>query len=388
MSAGTRYRSGERDSQFKLYARMGAVTPCRNATCQEDSNEVVSSSNWLMRIPGQKKISGVYTPPPATVGAYPDYYSECYSSAFTKLGERYRAQVSDMLTALGEARETCHEIGAFAKKVSDAYDKGHKDLIKEIRSAVAGGGGSKASRAVSLGKLISEFWLSWSFGIQPTIADVRSAAETLAAIHDDVRRFRKVSANAAITSASNAAFSDFQSTPYTALQFKGNDRSSKHYSLKMGGTLYAQDMSLPGIGVRSGVAPQNVIPALWELMPYSWLIDYAINLGDLVGAYSNGYMHLSNAWLVTVKEASITRTVMPSPQAGIFTQLYATQAEVRSKKFQWSRTPAALIEMPGITLRSPPAITQALNAIAVGIQNIGNTPPTKPVFVPGHGWFK
>lgn len=42
-----------------------------------------------------------------------------------------------------------------------------------------------------------------------------------------------------------------------------------------------------------GIMPSQFLPTVWELIPYSWLVDYFTNMGDIVAAACRNYGDLS-----------------------------------------------------------------------------------------------
>jgi len=59
---------------------------------------------------------------------------------------------------------------------------------------------------------------------------------------------------------------------------------------------------------RVGFAPTNWLPTLWELLPYSFLIDYFTNIGNIISAYSlarTGLMWTNKTTVKSIKKAYI-----------------------------------------------------------------------------------
>jgi hypothetical protein len=78
------------------------------------------------------------------------------------------------------------------------------------------------------------------------------------------------------------------------------------------------NISVAGIGHNLasdfGLMPKDFLPTVWELLPYSFLIDYVSNLGDIVNAFSVPSSAI--AW-VNITERSIRKVISRAvPEAG------------------------------------------------------------------------
>jgi hypothetical protein len=138
---------------------------------------------------------------------------------------------------------------------------------------------------------IADNWLAYRYGILPNI---RLAHDLMAAPFKEVQeRFTSRS----------SGFSDFSSETVDATD-PGNYDVSKHcvknHSVVVsGGCLYQWEQTFnSAFGLRISDIPS----AIWELLPYSFVVDWVLNVGDYVQAITpkKGVNHLAS-W-ATVRE--------------------------------------------------------------------------------------
>jgi hypothetical protein len=59
-----------------------------------------------------------------------------------------------------------------------------------------------------------------------------------------------------------------------------------------------------------GFSPEQFLPTAWELVPYSFLIDYFTNIGDIIAGWSSLLVPLKWANKTTRKTNEVTRVAM------------------------------------------------------------------------------
>jgi hypothetical protein len=178
-------------------------------------------------------------------------------------------------TFLAELRETIGMLKRPMKGLTE-YAQGYVNVLKK----------RKARWPKSFSRVVADTWLEYSFGWSPFLSDVKSAAETLARFHNDFRR----SAVKAYGEDPIVIYSGYETRGYFggAVPFI---RSTDYRSIakviyrvgidaKMG---YAEG-SVNRIIELSGFQFQNVIPTIWEILPWSFMVDYFSNVGNVIEA--------------------------------------------------------------------------------------------------------
>lgn len=132
----------------------------------------------------------------------------------------------------------------------------------------------------TLRRAIAEAWLQWSFGIKPLLSDIRNANEAISTFLTSSDHRVRLQAGSSITrnvSLVNPSMVGLYGTSVTAF-VQGTETLFYKYvgafDLKVKSS---NDYSAENV---FGLEPSSILTTLYELTPYSWLIDYFTSLGD------------------------------------------------------------------------------------------------------------
>lgn len=181
----------------------------------------------------------------------------------------------------------------------------------------------KARRTNADNKLrdCQDLWLSYSFGIKPMMQDARDLASAVATFMAKPRHMQVVSGAAEKTWRTSTKFSGYGGVPgMTARDFTLSYNHSIKYVYKAGVNLAAlagnnydlSDVLLPELSLRSFAS------TAWELLPYSWLIDYFTTIGAYlddtfeVDSGNTVYLVCSRLYTCEVDEQFIHRSTLSS----------------------------------------------------------------------------
>jgi hypothetical protein len=139
---------------------------------------------------------------------------------------------------------------------------------------------TKAAKSLPKGKSLAQLWLEYSFGWSPLIADVSSAMSALERLHT-------VTKPIIVRATSNVPI--HESLEYTGGTYSTNTRTFCSYDgtfgvryygsfLRRKSSTFSADMALFGFDW------SELVPAAWELIPWSFLVDYFTNIGDAIEA--------------------------------------------------------------------------------------------------------
>ncbi len=140
--------------------------------------------------------------------------------------------------------------------------------------------------AKSFSKAATGLWLEQSFHWLPLMYDIQGAVSAFQALLDDWPSvFVKVSA----TDVQDRTDVQSEMSPGAGITLPYTETQSAGATVRMYGRVRVSprvsslpDMKALGLDVRS------FVPTLWELVPYSWAIDYFTNIGDMIYGASYG----------------------------------------------------------------------------------------------------
>jgi hypothetical protein len=128
-------------------------------------------------------------------------------------------------------------------------------------------------------KLVTDSWLQYSYGIAPLVSDIQGAAEAASKIIA-YRLPSQVATGSASDSSYTSHYTKFQDWGPMLLtgQFVESSSVSIRYKACVNVGNNTQQDDLESLGITWG----NFAPTLWEIIPYSFLVDYFTNVGSVI----------------------------------------------------------------------------------------------------------
>jgi len=163
-------------------------------------------------------------------------------------------------------------------------------------------------RKRNLTRLISslqDLWLTWSFSISPTISDVHEIGQALAESQNKnhlvkVMTSREYELMGAISSPS---FMDYSAvTNWVTPKCTGQKKTKWRYGMVGAFELNTQSSAL-NYANNLNLLPEDFIPTIWELIPFSWVVDYFTNASDFI----NSKVIMQPSW-VYLNSSELTKT--------------------------------------------------------------------------------
>lgn len=195
------------------------------------------------------------------------------------------------LVFTGELRESLRLIRSPGK----ALRNGVSHYLQTLRQA-----GPMISRR-RRPSFVRDTWLEYSFGWKPIINDIDSA----------IRAFY-------LSKAARPIFEMVKGTgkEITIRDFSNNSGShgplTWFYDTTVSEECYVKYFGIQfseGRGVSDshsyGFRPSEFIPTIWELLPYSFLVDYFSNIGDIIQSWS--YRFIRNGWTAKTVRRTLKR---------------------------------------------------------------------------------
>jgi len=209
------------------------------------------------------------------------------------------------------------------------------------------------------------------------IADVQSLAEALAEIHER-RPKERIDAVATTRNSQLSTTNVRHGGPFgwgvtTTYSF----RDETIARIKLGGLVTSSVDQESPLNI-AGLSPSDVLPAVWEIVPFSWLVDYTTNVGSLLSLFSTPVMDFQDHWAVEVLESrrSITVSVDRSlaPNATWRSIRFSGGENSLVTNFKWVRDVGDMshYRQPIFTWKNPfSSIGHDMNLAAVALAQFG-----------------
>jgi len=281
------------------------------------------------------------------------------SDSRTKFQKRAASDLKS-LQILAEARKTGGMIASRAEKLAagliDRYQK------PNLMRYVVGSGRTPSSTSV-INKL-GNYWLEFVYGYSPLINDIAMLCVAL----DDIEALRK----------SRVSGRSITNRSYTSVTYNwgsvegyivGNTPFISTLKLEVvesyESAYGATYMPSPGVSFGELVSGSwaDIAPAAYELIPYSFVVDYFSNLGDIVAAKSFDWTSWGRFWHTTFLERTVKFTSIPQ-QSGAYKIITSTPGGGRITSINFNRTLDSGGTIPNFEL-SLPSLSQSANLIAL-----------------------
>lgn len=258
------------------------------------------------------------------------------------------------LVFAGELKQTLNAIRHPARSLRRGIDSYLKSLQKGARKA-------RRDRV----PFIRETWLEYSFGWKPVISDIDSAINAFYRSRQVRGLFEMISGDGVETEKGVVhgsilpTYSDFTvrffllnqksvSVKYRGVtRSYGNGSADKHYY---------------------GFSPTEFVPTIWELIPYSFLVDYFTNIGDIISSWS--YRFIQTDWCSkTTRDWVSSETRSPKLHYNINNGWKVSDSgQIGSMKVEHSKVSRArsvVLGLPKFQLQCPGMDSRWVNIVAL-----------------------
>lgn len=263
-------------------------------------------------------------------------------------------------SSLAEAGSTIRGLASPAKALRTEISNLYASLTKRLYR-------SSGTQVKDGAKVIAGTWLEWQFGISPLISDVDGAAEAVNKMANGNFNCsvpikgagRSVSNQQMLTNQGIVSASNDATGPYS-VNFGTADvgiTESTRCIIRGSINVYPPGSEVPPV-MQFGVGVEDVAPAVWEAIPWSFFIDYFINVSSVIDAWS--FLESRLAWcnrtLINESRISIS-DVKPHPddRFGDFFQRYqASGGHAEATYTQTIRSPVTWSDVaPSLRVKLP-----------------------------------
>jgi hypothetical protein len=227
-------------------------------------------------------------------------------------------------------------------------------------------------------RYLSESWLEFVFGVMPLLNDIKDASSYLKTHEEKLKReLVRVRSNSGDLWGATARTHNVQGPPYNAMAW--DVISKRGASASYSGAIKSEAFSaVTKVLDQTGFSPRSWLPTLYEVIPWSFVIDYFSNIGVIIESWTN--QSLSLAWgSVTTKQFAV-RTA----NSVVFDETPGSAATVwsishspgfyNSQRTKVNRSVVNSIPVPDIQYRIPGFDLKWLNLAALAITRSKLTP--------------
>lgn len=291
------------------------------------------------------------------------------SRAITKLLNQVKDSKANLALSYAESRRTHQLIADNAKKLANvliSLRKGNLSNAAEVLGLVVSKRKNsryryrigEATTESQITKCLSDGVLTLQYGIKPLLSDIIGAAELAAQkVSREEVGYVSVSGNASQTIDEFGAIMD-AGNAYQRPRLVGVQNVKVRYTARFGlGSEVNHTLSQMGL--------TNPLNLAWELLPWSFVIDWFIPIGNYLNTLdaTNGLAFISGSRSVKVTK-DFTSSVDISPKDAFIFEMGAVSRFDRKKSFDR----AVLTEWPVARLpsfKNPVSLEHAINAVAL-----------------------
>jgi hypothetical protein len=186
---------------------------------------------------------------------------------------------------MGELKETIHSIRHPAQALRsgiNSYVRKSRKIVKRMTKRGRPHGGRLIADA------LSGTWLEFQYGWKPLVSDIEDGFEALSRIREESlpRLMVRSAKGSGLYEGTVPPDAGPISTGDSQMQWTYKMRNTYLVDTKYYGVVKLElDSSLKPLASRVfGFSWENFIPTVWELIPYSFLVDYFTNIGDVISA--------------------------------------------------------------------------------------------------------
>jgi len=221
---------------------------------------------------------------------------------------------------LGELRETLHMLRHPAESINRLLTKFIKDRELNLKRAqklrVRNAKLKSRERmpipgyTVKNGNLretsdtIAKSWLELVFGLDPFMSDIASILEAALPVYMEPKIKRLTFTAQAAESVSSASVITPSGSSIEVPSFtEWTDEVSCRYTVGYKVEIQGVQSGWQRVIDQSGFNLREIIPTIWELLPWSFLIDYVSNIGDVIAANAVSLSNVAWSFLTTRRTA-------------------------------------------------------------------------------------
>lgn len=158
---------------------------------------------------------------------------------------------------------------------------------------------------------VAKSWLELVFGLEPLMSDIASVAEASLAKHS-APTISRLTFTAQAESATSLSSQVPVGPCWCPREINSTDEVSCRFVVGYRTAISGHESGLGRVIDQSGFNLREVIPTAWEMLPWSFLIDYVSNIGDVISANLVSMENVAWAYKVTRRSARKSTNLLGS----------------------------------------------------------------------------
>lgn len=266
------------------------------------------------------------------------------------------------LTFLGELRETVRMIRNPAQNLRNILGAYVDDLKK-----------SKKRSPKNWKKNLSGAWLEHAFGMTPLISDIQNASRAYNRLVEEPTLIPVRGVGVHEASVPSRTFEELLGSilgTYTPMMWHSCISTDKAVVVFRGMVKRESRATAAGKAALFGFSPEQFIPTVWELLPWSFLIDYFTNIGDIIetGVVNQGSIAWTNVSQVVFQIRKHQMRVAPAnfqQGSGVGKRVSGQSSTAIHTRRRVDRSTPSSIGIPKLTIELPGREAQWANMTAL-----------------------
>jgi hypothetical protein len=240
----------------------------------------------------------------------PDYSADAPGDIKTKVDNR---ALSKFISACNSARssvEAGQDFGELKQTLEGIINPmgslrrhtlGYFDKLMKVR---------RSTKRVNLPKALADTYLEWTFGWKPLAQDVGDA---IAGLGNRKNTMSLVPVKGHAHDSYDGQTEAYTHSSTSVFIHNGFVKSTSQYSVRYKGMVRTgAENGTIGVDQVLQLDLPHFLPTAWDLLPYSFIVDYFANIGDIVSAFSFCTSNL--AWVCKTTRQESIREYAPSGQ--------------------------------------------------------------------------
>jgi hypothetical protein len=322
----------------------------------------------------------------------PFYSGGWTSNALSRASARALGKVRELAvsmsgpTFLGELRETLRMIKRPAAALLDGFDTYVDELVRRnFHNKRKNFRHNKRLYRRNLAHIASGLWLEKAFGWDPLLNDIQDALDTYNDLLDFERNksFSAGGKDSKIVDSIAGALFVPPAGSYMIYKTQQVYKETETYRFRGAVRMQAESTARDRLA-RFGFTPSEFVPTAWELLPWSFLLDYFGNIGDVLSAMvtdTSNVIWVSKSHRTMVElliSAEFDTKTISNVLGDSLTGAYGSPGSMTWRKTVMSRSAVPSIDFPTLTWRLAQSDAHLANMAALLAQVGIDLHPQRP----------